>query len=99
MTNNEDNDSDLWKWAKLALMIIGAIVVLGVVFNIISALFPYLVVALLLYVGYRVFIKSDDEPTRVEPSEPMLLEHEDPLFDDEDELEAKFRELEAKQNR
>lgn len=96
MANDNGNDSGLWKWAKLILMIIGAIVVLSVVFNIISALFPFLVVALLLYVGYRVFIKSDDEPARVEPTDPLLLEHEETLFDDEDELEAKFRELEAK---
>jgi predicted membrane protein len=99
MATEEGSDSALWNWAKLILMIIGAIVLLGVVFNIISALFPFLVVALLLYVGYRVFIKSDDEPTRVEPTQPLLLEQEETLFDDEDELEAKFRELEAKQNR
>lgn len=97
-TTGDGGDSGWWKWIKLALMIIGAIVVLGVVFNIVSALFPYLIVAAVLYLGYRIFLKSDDSKREVQTEEPMLLEHDDSIFDEDDDLEARFRELERQES-
>ncbi len=98
----DGGDDELW-WTivKVAIFVIGAIVVLRFVFNLIWALMPFIVIAGLAYLAYKIFLAPDSTNTEVETQEPMLLEHDtsDVIFDDEDPLEQKFRDLEAKQSR
>lgn len=95
-----DDGSLLWMLIKYGVFIIGAIVVLGFVLNLISGLFPFLVIAALAYLGYRLFLKGDDDSAGdIEQQEPLLLDHQETILDDEDPLERKFRELEANQSR
>lgn len=93
------DDNLLWTALKVALIVIGAIVVLRFLFNIVWALMPFIVIAGLAYFAYRVFIASPESSEPVEHSDPPLLEHDvtDPVLDDEDPLEQKFRDLEAQE--
>ena len=95
----DGGDENLW-WTllKVALIVIGAIVVLRFVFNLVWALMPFIVIAGLAYLAYRVFLKGDSS-TEVETTDPMLLEHQDidTVLDDSDPLEEKFRDLEARE--
>ncbi len=96
-SSDGSDDSVWWTLIKYGIFIIGALVVLGWVFNIVAALFPLLAVIAVAFVLYKMFIDSDDpEPTTA--SEPKRLEYqsdEDIILDnDVDPLEEKFKELE-----
>lgn len=100
-SGGDGGDDNLW-WTllKVALIVIGAIVVLRVVFNIIWALMPVIVIAGLAYLAYRIFLSSDSN-TDLETQDPMLLEHDtsDIILDEDELVEQKFRDLEASESR
>ena len=99
--SGDGGDEQLW-WTllKVALIVVGAIVVLRFVFNIVWALLPFIVVAALAYLGYKIFLADGSSSTEVEATDPMLLEHDttDPILDDSDPLEEKFKDLEIEES-
>ena len=100
-SSSDGSDESIW-WTllKYGVFIVGALVVLGWVFNIVAALFPLLAIIAVAFVLYKMFIESDDEPA-VASSEPQRLEYDsdDIVLDDADPLEEKFKELERDANR
>ena len=97
MSDSSDGGDDnlLWTVLKVAIFVIGAIMVLRFLFGIVWSLMPFIVLAGLAYLAYRVFL-ADDSKESVEQADPMLLEHDVDL--DEDPLEHKFRDLEAQES-
>ena len=101
--DGDDGGSSGWEIFKLVAMVIGTIVILGWILSLVGALlswaFPLLIVAGLLFLGYKLFLEDKSSGT-VTTQDPPLLEHEahseaDDILSD-DPLEKKFEELEQR---
>lgn len=101
-TTNDGGDggNSAWEIFKLIAMVIGAIVILGWVISFVMTwAVPLIIVAGILFLGYKLFLEDNSSDT-VTTQDPPLLEHQahseaDDILSD-DPLEQKFEELEQR---
>lgn len=93
------DDNLIWTIIKVALIVIGAIVVLRFVFNLMWALMPVIILLGVAYLVYRVLFGEEKSTPPIETAEPMRLDFDatDDLLEG-DPLEEQFKELESRQS-